>query len=138
VEGQRDLHRALDLGDSVDLKPLLRLPLDHALQHPVHVADRGREDVDPGRLDELFRLLRRGQALGQVGRFVMDLGPGADIADLALDQDRGIDGFQRFNRLFRLGDVLFERQRGEVEDDGVEARFGDVERMRQRMGCGPR
>ena len=64
----------------------------------------------------------------------MDLRPGADVADLALDQDRRIDGLERFNGLFRLADVLFERQRGEVEDGGVETRFGDVQGVRQRMG----
>src|SRR6202789_2087179 len=63
VEGQGYLHSALDLGDSPDIESLSRLPLHHALQHPVHVADRGSEDVYPRRLDELFRLLRRGEAL---------------------------------------------------------------------------
>jgi hypothetical protein len=126
VQGYRYLHRALDLSDSFDIQALPRLPLHHALQHSMHVADRGSEDVYPRRLDELFRLLRRGQAFCQVGRGFMDLRPGPDVADLTLDKDRRIDGLEGFNGLFRLADVLLERQRRQVEDDGVKARFGDI------------
>ena len=41
----------------------------------------------------------------------MDFRTGSDVADLALDKDRRIDGLEGFNGLFRLADVLFERQR---------------------------
>ena len=51
----------------------------------------------------------------------MDFRAGSDVADLALDQDRRIDGFEGFNGLFRLADVLLERERRQVEDDGVKA-----------------
>ena len=64
----------------------------------------------------------------------MDFRAGSDVADLALDQDRRIDGFESFDGLFRLADVLLEGKRGQVEDDGVKARFGDIQSVRQRMG----
>ena len=97
----------------------------------MHVADCGSKDVYPRRFDKLFRLRRRGQALRQVGRFFMDFGPGSDVADLALDKNLGIDGFEGFNGLFRLADVLLKGKRRQVKDDGVEARFGDIQGMRQ-------
>src|SRR5580704_4906165 len=64
----------------------------------------------------------------------MDFRPGADVADLALNQDLRIDGFESFDGLFRLPDVLHERQRRQVEDDGIKTRFGDIQGVRQRMG----
>src|SRR3984957_5587585 len=64
----------------------------------------------------------------------MDFRAGSDVADLALDQDRRIDGFESFDGLFRLADVLLEGKRRQVEDDGVKARFGDIQSVRQRMG----
>ena len=88
----------------------------------------------PVELDELFRLRRRGQPLRQIGRGFMDFRPGSDVADLAFDKDRRIDGFEGFNGLFGLADVLFERERRQVEDDGVKARLGDIQGVGQRMG----
>ena len=134
VEGQRYLRRALDLGDSLDVQSLPRLPLHHALQHPMHVADCGSKDVYPRRFDKLFRLRRRGQAFRQVGRGIMDLRPGSDVADLALDKNLRIDGFEGFNGLFRLADVLLEGKRRQIEDDGVKARLRDIQCVRQLMG----
>src|SRR3984957_7151451 len=64
----------------------------------------------------------------------MDFRPGSDVADLALNQDLRIDGFESFDGLFRLPDVLLERQRRQVEDDGIKTRFGDIQGVRQRMG----
>ena len=64
----------------------------------------------------------------------MDFRPGSDVADLALHQDLRIDGFESFDGLFRLPDVLLERQRRQVEDDGIKTRFGDIQGVRQRMG----
>jgi hypothetical protein len=64
----------------------------------------------------------------------VDLGSSSDVADRALDQDRRIDALEGFDGLFRLANVLLERQRREVEDDGVKARFGDIQGVRQRMG----
>src|ERR1700683_1877735 len=64
----------------------------------------------------------------------MDFRAGSDVADLALDQDRRIDGFESFDGLFRLADVLLEGKRRQVEDDRVKARFGDIQSVRQRMG----
>src|ERR1700733_5224707 len=64
----------------------------------------------------------------------MDLRSRSDVADLALDKDRRVDSLEGFNGLFRLPDVLLERQRRQVEDDGIKTRFGDIQGVRQRMG----
>src|ERR1700722_1251948 len=109
VEGQRCLNSALDLSDSLDLQSLSCLTLHHALQHPVHVADRRSEDVYPCRLHEFFRLRRRGQPLRQVGCGFMDFRSGPDVADLALDEDLRIDSLKSYDGLFRLAHVLLER-----------------------------
>ena len=136
VQGKRYLHRTLDLGDSLDVQSFPRLTLHHALQHSVHVADCGSKDVYPRRFDKLFRLRRRSQALRQVGRGIMNLRPGSDVADFALDQDRRIDGLEGFDGLLGLADVLLERKRREVENDRVKTCFGDIQSVRN--GCGPR
>src|SRR5260370_19749895 len=64
----------------------------------------------------------------------MDFRPGSDVADLALDKDCRIDGFEGLDGLFRLADVLLEGKRRQVEYDRVKARFGDIQSVRQRMG----
>src|SRR5262245_31870912 len=56
-----------------------------------------------------------------------------DIADLSLDQDGRIDGFEGFDRLFSLPHVLLERQRGSVEDDGIKPASGRFQSLLQRM-----
>src|ERR1700722_4834589 len=64
----------------------------------------------------------------------MDFRPGSDVADLALHEDFRIDGLKGYDGLFRLANVLFERQCRKVENDGVKARFGDIYGLSQRMG----
>ena len=54
----------------------------------------------------------------------MDFGAGADVADFAFDEDGGIDSLEGGDGFFRLADVLVDRQRGEIEDDGIEAGAG--------------
>jgi len=51
----------------------------------------------------------------------MNLRTSPYIANLSLDQNGWVDCFQCFDRCFCLTDVFFKRQRGEVEDDSVEA-----------------
>ena len=59
------------------------------------------------------------------GRLV-DFRAGADVADFSFDEDGGVDGLERGDALFGLADVLVDGQRGEVEDDGVEAGAGGL------------
>ena len=64
----------------------------------------------------------------------MDFRTGSNIADLSLHQDRGIDRFERFDRLFGLAHILLEWQRGKIEDDGIKPGFGRLNGLRQGMG----
>ena len=90
----------------------------------MHVADGGGEDVDSGSVNVLFCLFGRGEAASQVGGFVVNFGARPDVADLAFDEDGGVDRFEGFDSLFGLADVFFEGECGEIEDDGVEAGLG--------------
>src|SRR5262249_30834968 len=56
-----------------------------------------------------------------------------DIADLSLDKDGRIDGFERLDRLLGLAHVLLERQRGSVEDDGIKPGPGRFQSLLQGM-----
>src|SRR5882762_9313147 len=58
---------------------------------------------------------------------------GPDIADLSLDQDGGIDFFERSDRLFSLADVFLERQSGKIEHDGIKPGLGCFDSLRERV-----
>ncbi len=45
---------SLDLLDSGNVEVLFGVPLYHAFQHAVHVANRRRQDVHTGGFDKLF------------------------------------------------------------------------------------
>src|SRR5262245_49127166 len=56
-----------------------------------------------------------------------------DIADLSLDEDGRIDGFEGFDRFFGLPHVLLERQRRSVENDGIKPAPGCFHSLLQGM-----
>jgi hypothetical protein len=66
-----------------DVETLPRFALYHTLQHGMHVADRGNQNIDPRRVNELLRLHGGGQALRQIGSGLMNLRSGSDIVDLS-------------------------------------------------------
>ena len=101
--------RMLDFFDSWYVEMFFRPSIYHALQHSVHIADCGRQDIYTGSLDKLFRFNRRRKPLGQVRRGFVDFRASADVADLAFHQHIGIDCFERFHGLFGLADIFFER-----------------------------
>src|SRR5579863_1370960 len=113
---------------------LFSFPFDHALHQAVHVADGRRENVDAGGGDEFFRFVGSGAEFGQVRRGCVNFGAGADVADFAFNQNVGIDGFQFLHGVAGLAYVFVERQRGKIEDDGIEAGVRGFERFGQRMG----
>ena len=63
MQRQQDARRFFDLSDSFDIQVLLRFSLNHALEHTVHVAHRGSQDVDTRGLDELSGILRSRETL---------------------------------------------------------------------------
>ena len=67
----------------------------------------------------------------------MNFRTGSNVADLSLDEDGGIDGLEGFDRVFRLPYVLLERERGNVEDDGIKSGLRRFYSLRQgvRMIC---
>ena len=121
-------------GDALDIEMLFSFSFDHALHQAVHVADGRRENVDAGGGDEFFRFVGSGAEFGQVRRGCVDFGAGTDVADFAFDQNVGIDGFQFLHGVAGLAHVFVERQRGKIEDDGIEAGVRGFERFGQRMG----
>jgi hypothetical protein len=54
VQSEKGSSCLLDLSNSFDIQAFLCLALHHAGEHSVHVANRWSEDVDSGRIDELF------------------------------------------------------------------------------------
>ena len=65
-----------------------------------------------------------GQALGGVDDGLVDFRAGADVADFSFDEDGRVDCLESGDGFFGLADVLVDGQRGEVEDDGIEAGAG--------------
>jgi hypothetical protein len=59
---------------------------------------------------------------------------GADVTDLSLNQDGGVDGLERLDGLPGLARVLLEGQRGKVEDHRVKAGLHGVHRLGERVG----
>jgi hypothetical protein len=129
MEGEEDAGGLFDGGDSVDVQVLSGFALDHALEHAVHISDRGSENVHTGTFDELLRLLWSRQAMREVGGRLVYLGAGANVADFAFDEHGWVYGLQVFDGLFGLADVLFEGQRRKVEDNRVKAGFGCIESL---------
>jgi len=57
MERQKDPGGFLNGGDSIDMQVFLRVAINHALEHAVHIANCGGKDIYPGTFDELFCLL---------------------------------------------------------------------------------
>ena len=58
---------------------------------------------------------------------------GSDVADLAFHKDCRIDCLEGLDRFFRLPYVLFEWQRGKIEDDGIKSGLRRFYGLRERM-----
>ncbi len=56
-----------------------------------------------------------------------------DIANLPFNEEGGVDCFEGLNRLLRLARILLKRQRGRVEDHGVEPHLGGFYSLFQRV-----
>jgi len=72
VQGEWDAGGFFDLGDALDIEVFAGFSEDHAVQHAVHVADGGGEDIDAGGFYELAGLVGRGEAGGEVGSGVVN------------------------------------------------------------------
>jgi hypothetical protein len=101
-------------------------PRSMLLEHAVHIAHCGSQDVHSGALDKPFGLFWRGKSLRKVARVFVYLGTGADVPDFSLHEDRGIDCFQRFDPLLGLAHIFVEGQGGQIKDDGVKAGYGSL------------
>src|SRR5208283_5282000 len=123
VQCHEDPDGGFDLRDPRNIQPFLHVAVNHAREHSVHVADRGGQHVNQSSIDELLRLLRRGQNAHALRNLVEHSRRRADPADLALDKNRRVDRFDRLDRLLCLGDVFLDGERRPVEADCVESRF---------------
>src|SRR5262249_45958429 len=99
----------------------------------VHGAHRRSQNIDSRGLYVLLRFRRRCQSLRKIGNFFMYLRTSPDVADLSLDKDGRIDGFEGFDCLFRLPNVLLEWQRRSVEDNGIKPALGRFQSLLQGM-----
>ena len=61
----------------------------------------------------------------------MDFRAGSNVPDLSLRDDDGIDCLNRFNRFLRVGHILFEGERREIDPHGVKARIRRLHCLRQ-------
>src|SRR6516165_6835423 len=123
----------LDLADAFDVQMFSALSLNHVFEHSMPITNRGSEGINLCFLDELLRFAGCGELPRQGRARVMDLRAGTDIADLSFHKNGGADGLQGLDRFFRLADILFERQRGEVEYDPIKTCFCSLDRLAQRM-----
>ena len=123
VEGDRDAGGLHDVGDP------LAVEVGGGRVHPMGVADRGGEDVDPGGVDEVDDRLQRLDVLRLVAGHL--LGP-LEAFDLALDV--GSITARLVDHLDALAQVLLDRQLAGVEEDRVPAHgetFADQARSGQ-------
>jgi hypothetical protein len=133
VQSHELSHRALDRANARHIEMLVRLAGDHLAQQTVHVSDRRRDHIDAGFLGKLTSLFGVSQVQRFLGTFLQNRGRGADLADLALDQNFRADRFGNLHRSLRLFQVLFEREFRCVEDNFVVAGFGYFLDLLQRM-----
>src|SRR5215469_7564861 len=112
---------------------LSRFSLHHAPQHAMHVSYSRSEDVDSCGIDILLRFRRICQAFREIRSSLMYFRAGSDVADFSLDQDIGINGLEGLDCLFGLVDILLERLRGSIEDDGIETGLSGFDGLPERV-----
>ncbi len=112
MQSQKDVGRGLDFSNSINLKMFLGCTVHHTLHHAMGIPHSRRENIDPGGFDKMPCLRSGCQNLVRSLYVLMNFRTGSDIADLAFDQNRRVDGLERFDGFLCLSDVLFKWQGG--------------------------
>src|SRR3984893_3911716 len=109
VEGKRYARRRRELADAANVEALSHAAADHTLEEPMHISDRGSQDVNLCGFDKTLGVIGLRQQVGTLGYALVDLRAAADETQLALDDDPRIDRLDRLDSLSGKRDVLFQR-----------------------------
>src|ERR1700730_6173103 len=115
------------------MQTLLCFSLNHASEHAVHIAYRGRQDVYSCALHELPVFFGSRKSLYKVGSRFVYFRAAADISDFSLDKHRWMDGFQSFYSLLGLAHIFCKGKSREIKDNRIESRFGGFHPFRERV-----
>src|ERR1700730_12954159 len=109
VESQRYSCRRRDLTDATNVKPLSHAAADHTLEEPMHISDRGSQDVNLRGFDKTLGVIGLRQTARTLRHPLVELRAAADETQLALDDDPRIDRLDRLDSLSGKLERRFDR-----------------------------
>src|SRR5580700_4162697 len=91
VEGKRYARGRRELADAANVEALSHAAADHTLEQPMHISDRGSQDVNLRGFDKSLGDIGLRQKARTLGNDLVDLRAAADETQLTLDDNPRID-----------------------------------------------
>src|ERR1700736_5740490 len=85
MERKRYARGCRELADAANVEALSHAAADHTLEQPMHISDRGGQDVNLRGFDETLGVIGLRQKVGTLGNDLVDLRAAADKTQFAFD-----------------------------------------------------